>query len=163
MVQKTERLQNQYWADRNGEKKKKNQDWLIGTRAGYGERRKKTMKSVLRESGKKTRIAATMLTYTPATRPEKQRVYSKFQFPLLSGPPLSNVSFFFLLFFVFPLFWVFGVFLFVGPIVPIFILFFSQFSPKSGDRPQEDSAKSGYKTNLKIQNLGILLHVGKPL
>ncbi len=102
----TERLQNQYRAEREGEKhkkkgKKKKQDCLIGMCAGYGERRKKTMKSVLRESGKKTRKAATMLTYTPPTRPEKQRVYSKFHFPLLSAPPLSNVSFFFLFFSLF--------------------------------------------------------------
>ncbi len=105
LVQKTERLQNQYWAEREGEKRKKEkkQDWLIGMCAGYGERRKKTMKSVLRESGKKTRKAATMLTYTPATRPAKQRLYSKFHFPLLSPPAphsLTSLSFF-LFFFVF--------------------------------------------------------------
>jgi hypothetical protein len=34
---------------------------------------------------------------------------------------------------------------------------------KSGDQPQEDLAKSGYKTNREVENLGILLHPNEPL
>lgn len=43
--------------------------------------------------------------------------------------------------------------------------FLSIFSccAKSGDRPQEDLAKSCYKTDREVENLGIPLHVGKPL
>ncbi len=43
--------------------------------------------------------------------------------------------------------------------------FFSIFSCciKSGDQPQEDLAKSDYKTNKEVENLGILLHVGEQL
>ncbi len=46
-----------------------------------------------------------------------------------------------------------------------FFFFFPIFSccSKSGDQPQEDLAKSGYKTNREIENLGILLHVGETL
>jgi hypothetical protein len=45
------------------------------------------------------------------------------------------------------------------------MFFFPIFSccSKSGYQAQEDSTKSNYKTNRKIKNLGILLHVGKPL
>jgi hypothetical protein len=32
--------------------------------------------------------------------------------------------------------------------------------PKSGDQLQEDLAKSGYKTNREVENLGILFPVG---
>jgi hypothetical protein len=43
--------------------------------------------------------------------------------------------------------------------------FFSIFSCciKSGDQPQEDLAKSDYKTNKEVENLEILLHVGEQL
>jgi hypothetical protein len=43
--------------------------------------------------------------------------------------------------------------------------FFSVLSccSKSGHQPQEDLAKSDYKTNAELENLGILLHVGIPL
>jgi hypothetical protein len=44
-------------------------------------------------------------------------------------------------------------------------VFFFQFlsvAPKTGDQPQEDLAKSGYKTNKEIENLRIVLNVGKP-
>jgi len=34
---------------------------------------------------------------------------------------------------------------------------------KSGDQPREDLAKSGYKTNREVENLGILLHPNEPL
>jgi hypothetical protein len=34
---------------------------------------------------------------------------------------------------------------------------------KSGDQPQEDLAKSGYKTNREVEKLGILLHANEPL
>jgi len=46
-----------------------------------------------------------------------------------------------------------------------FFFFFPIFSccSKSGDQPQKDLAKSGYKTNRQIENLGILLHVGETL
>ncbi len=41
--------------------------------------------------------------------------------------------------------------------------FFSIFSccSESGNQPQEDLAKSTCKTNAEIENLAILLHVGK--
>jgi hypothetical protein len=47
---------------------------------------------------------------------------------------------------------------------PVFF-FFSILSCcfKSDDQPQEDLAKSGYKTNRDLTNLGILLHVGELL
>jgi hypothetical protein len=32
--------------------------------------------------------------------------------------------------------------------------------PISDDQPQDDLAKSGYKKNREVKNLGILLHVG---
>jgi hypothetical protein len=43
--------------------------------------------------------------------------------------------------------------------------FFSTFSccSKSSDQPQEDLAKSDYRTNREIKNLGILEHVKEPL
>jgi hypothetical protein len=47
--------------------------------------------------------------------------------------------------------------------ISVFFFFFSPiFScwSKSGDQPQGDLAKSGYKTNREIENLGILLHFG---
>jgi hypothetical protein len=44
-----------------------------------------------------------------------------------------------------------------------FLPIFSCCSKSGYQQPQEDSAKSNYKTNRKIKNLGILLHVGKPL
>jgi hypothetical protein len=34
---------------------------------------------------------------------------------------------------------------------------------KSGDQLQKDLAKSDYKTNKEVKNLGILLHVGEQL
>jgi hypothetical protein len=34
---------------------------------------------------------------------------------------------------------------------------------KSGDPPQEDLAKSGYKTNREVENLGILFHANEPI
>jgi hypothetical protein len=46
---------------------------------------------------------------------------------------------------------------------------FFYFSPifpcciKNGDQLQEDLAKSSYKTNREVRNLGILLPIGKPL
>jgi hypothetical protein len=43
-----------------------------------------------------------------------------------------------------------------------FFQFFSYWS-KSGNQPQEDLAKYSYKKNKKIENLGNLLHAGKPL
>jgi hypothetical protein len=41
--------------------------------------------------------------------------------------------------------------------------FFSIFSccSESGNQPQEDLVKSSYKTNAEIENLQILLHIGK--
>jgi hypothetical protein len=45
----------------------------------------------------------------------------------------------------------------------------SFFSPifsccaKSGNQPQEDLAKSGYKIDEEVENLGILFHVDDPL
>jgi len=32
----------------------------------------------------------------------------------------------------------------------------------SDDQPQDDLAKSGYKKNREVKNLGVLLHVGVP-
>jgi len=40
---------------------------------------------------------------------------------------------------------------------------FSHVAPKSGNQPQEHLAKFGYTTIFFKKNLGILLHVGKPL
>jgi hypothetical protein len=47
----------------------------------------------------------------------------------------------------------------------LMFFFLSIFSccTKSDDQSQEDLAKSSYTTNRGIENLGILLHVGKPL
>jgi hypothetical protein len=44
-------------------------------------------------------------------------------------------------------------------------VFFSIFSHcfKSCDWPKEDLSKSDYKTNKEVENLGILLNIGKPL
>jgi hypothetical protein len=44
-------------------------------------------------------------------------------------------------------------------------VFFPIFSHcfKSCDWPKEDLSKSGYKTNKEVENLGILLNIGKPL
>jgi hypothetical protein len=49
--------------------------------------------------------------------------------------------------------------------LPNNLFIFSIFScfTKSGDQPQEDITKFVYKTNKKVENLGILFHVGKPL
>jgi hypothetical protein len=44
------------------------------------------------------------------------------------------------------------------------MFYFSNFSchTKSDDQPQIDLAKCGYKTNRQVENLDILLLVGKP-
>jgi hypothetical protein len=42
-----------------------------------------------------------------------------------------------------------------------FVFQFSHVAPKMMINPQEDLAKSGYKTNREERNLGILLPVGK--
>ncbi len=43
--------------------------------------------------------------------------------------------------------------------------FFSIFSCriKTGDQPQEDLVRSGYKTNKEVKIMAILLHVGEPI
>jgi len=41
-----------------------------------------------------------------------------------------------------------------------FVPIFSCFT-KNGSQPQENLAKSGYKTNREVENIGILLHVGE--
>jgi hypothetical protein len=44
-------------------------------------------------------------------------------------------------------------------------LFFAIFPCriKTGDQPQEDLVRSGYKTNKDVKIMAILLHVGKPI
>jgi len=45
-----------------------------------------------------------------------------------------------------------------------FLFFFPIFSccSKSGDQPQGNLAKSGYRANRQVKNPGILGHVGEP-
>jgi len=46
---------------------------------------------------------------------------------------------------------------------PVFNYFFIiSCCSKSADQSKEDLAKSGYKTNREVENLGIRLHVGEP-
>jgi hypothetical protein len=39
---------------------------------------------------------------------------------------------------------------------PVYLFFQIALCSKSGDQPQEDLAKSGYKINREVENLGIL-------